>query len=68
MAEVSLLISCDCGYRDVREGVKAHQKTCGVKITSAHRHTIVVQECGESSEPCAAFRPEVTKIHVAQPV
>jgi hypothetical protein len=27
-----------------------------------------VQECGESSEPCAAFRPEVPKIHVAQSV
>jgi hypothetical protein len=32
MSELPLLVSCDCGYRDVRQGVKAHQKTCGVRI------------------------------------
>lgn len=47
MAELSLLVSCDCGYRDVREGVKAHQKTCDVSIVSAQRHTTAVHDRGE---------------------
>lgn len=47
MAELSLLVSCDCGYRDVREGVRAHRKTCPVSIFSAQRRTADVLERGE---------------------
>jgi hypothetical protein len=54
MAEQSLLVSCDCGYRDVRQGVKAHQKTCGVRIIPAQRRAIEEQEqdAAESGEIC----------------
>lgn len=44
MAEQSLLVSCDCGYRDVRQEVKAHQKTCGVTIVPAQRRVTEDQE------------------------
>jgi hypothetical protein len=52
MAEQSLLVSCDCGYRDVRQGVKAHQKTCGVRIVPAQRRVNEEQEqdAAESGE------------------
>lgn len=54
MAEQSLLVSCDCGYRDVRQGVKAHQKTCGVRIVPAQRRALEEQEqdAAESGENC----------------
>jgi hypothetical protein len=54
MAEQSLLVSCDCGYRDVRQGVKAHQKTCGVRIIPAQRRAIEEQEqdAAENGEIC----------------
>jgi hypothetical protein len=67
MAEQSLLVSCDCGYRDVRQGVKAHQKTCGVRIVPAQRRVTEEQEqdAGVSGEirltpllhpsPCSFF-------------
>lgn len=44
MSELPLLVSCDCGYRDVRQGVKAHQKTCGVRIVPGQRSFYAQQE------------------------
>jgi hypothetical protein len=54
MVEQSLLVSCDCGYRDVRQGVKAHQKTCGVRIVPAQHRAIEDQEqdAAESGKMC----------------
>ena len=53
MSELPLLVSCDCGYRDVRQSVNAHQKTCGVRIFRGQRSSYAQQEqdateCGES--------------------
>lgn len=44
MSELPLLVSCDCGYRDVRQGVKVHQKTCGVRIVPGQRSSCAQQE------------------------
>ena len=44
MSELPLLVSCDCGYRDVRQGVKAHQKSCGVRIVPGQRSSCAQQE------------------------
>lgn len=44
MSELPLLVSCDCGYRDLRQGVKRHQKTCEVTILPAHRNSSAQQE------------------------
>lgn len=44
MSELPLLVSCDCGYRDVRQGVKVHQKTCGVRIVQGQRSSYAQQE------------------------
>ena len=44
MSELPILVSCDCGYRDVRQGGKAHQKTCGVRVVTGQRSSCAQQE------------------------